>query len=182
MADFINKWLSAFQAVAVIIGVGVAIWQLKEISKQTRIQSQALQATQTIESAKLVLELANKIEGSEYKKITSAIQEHDKKYPLISRSKGSFRDTEIEEYIGNFEDIGLLVQEKSISADMAYNHFSYDIEKAWCNRDVQQVIAGARKSDKSIIAPLDKMYGQFERLAQEYLTKEQQTCDDLDKQ
>jgi hypothetical protein len=36
----------------------------------------------------------------QYKKITSAIQEHDQ-IPALSSAGGAFRDMEVEEYIGN---------------------------------------------------------------------------------
>jgi hypothetical protein len=180
--DDINKWLNAGQAVAVIAGVGIAVWQLPEISNQTRLQAETLRATQVAQSATLVVQLEDKIEGVKYRKITTAIQDHDQKYPLLSHGGGAFRDIEIEEYIGNFEDIGYLIEESSLLRDMAYNHFSYDVEKAWCNRDVQKIIIAARKADKSITARVDAIYGQFEKLAVSYLSKEHQTCDDLDKQ
>ena len=61
-------------------------------------------------------------------------------YPLLSRSEGGkggrFRDLEIEQYISVFEDIGYLVEGNLIIGKMAYNEFSYDLEKAWCNADV----------------------------------------------
>lgn len=179
--DHLNKWLIAAQAVAVIVGVGIAVWQLIEISSQTQLQSQSLRTTQATQSATLILQLRNILTSGEYKQITSAIQEHDQKYRLLASAGGAFRDTEIEQYIGNFEDIGLLVKESPLLSDMAYNHFSYDIEKAWCNRDVQKVVAAARKVDKSVTTRTDAIYGEFEKLAGAYLAKERQTCDDLDK-
>ena len=69
-----------------------------------------------------------------------------------------------------------------ISAKMAYKHFSYDIEKAWCNADVQNTIKKARATDKNKNAQTDPMYGNFEKLAKEYLDNEGQSCKDLDKQ
>ena len=65
---------------------------------------------------------------------------------------------------------------------MAYNYFSYDVEKAWCNADVQKVVRIARQNDKSQTASLDALFGNFEGLAQAYLTREAQSCPDLDKQ
>jgi arabinogalactan endo-1,4-beta-galactosidase len=180
--DQFNKGLVAVQAMAVIIGVGVAVWQLAEISSQTRLQSEALRTTQATQSATLILQLRNILDASEYKKITAAVQEHDQKYKLLGNSSGMFRDTEIEHYIGNFEDIGLLVKESPLLSDMAYDHFSYDIEKAWCNQDIQKVIGASRKADKSSTASADAIYGEFESLARHYLEKERQTCSDLDGQ
>jgi hypothetical protein len=48
---------------------------------------------------------------------------------------------------------------------MAYDHFSYDVEKAWCNQDIQKVITDARRADKSAAVSADAIYGAFERLA-----------------
>ena len=177
--DRLNRWLIALQAVAVIVGVGVAVYQLIQISAQTQLQSQTLKTTQATQSAMLILQLRNVLDADKYKKITSAVQEHDQKYKLLG---GGFRDTAVESYIGNFEDIGLLVKESPLLSDMAYDHFSYDIEKAWCNQDVQKVITDARKADKSVTASADAIYGEFERLARSYLDREKQTCADLDKQ
>ena len=179
LIDRVNGWLAAFQAVAVILGVIVALYQLHQISAQTELQSQSLKTTQAAQSGALVLQLKNLLEGDKYKRITSAIQEHDQKHKLLG---GAFRDTEVEDYIGNLEDIGLLVKESPLLSDMAFNHFSYDVEKAWCNQDVQKVIASARRADKSATASADAIYGEFERLARSYLAREQQTCNDLDKQ
>jgi hypothetical protein len=69
---------------------------------------------------------------------------------------GAFRGIDIENYLGNFEDMGYLVGDNDLQSD-AYRSFSYDIEKAWCNVDVQRVIRQARQADKSVTA--------FEKLA-----------------
>ena len=81
-----------------------------------------------------------------------------------------------------FEDIGYLVEGDLIISKMAYNEFSYDTEKAWCNADVKRVITDARKSDKSITRRTGPFYAQFERLAHSYLAREGETCKDLDNQ
>lgn len=59
LIDAVNRWLIAFQAVAVIVGVIVALYQLHQISAQTELQSQALKTTQATQSATLVLQLRN---------------------------------------------------------------------------------------------------------------------------
>jgi hypothetical protein len=78
--------------------------------------------------------------------------------------------------------MGYFIKDTLISAKMAYDHFSYDIEKAWCNTVVQETIRKVRANDKSKTAQSDPMYGNFERLAKEYLDAEGQSCIDLDKQ
>ena len=74
------------------------------------------------------------------------------------------------------------MQENVIDPEMAYNHFSYDVEKAWCNADVQRVVADARKADKAVTRQTEPFYGGFEKLARSYLTREGETCKDLDNQ
>jgi len=154
--------------VAAIVGVVVAI--------------KTFQQTQGAASATLVLKLRDTLIEDRYTKITGEIQDNDSTRPLLKNRGGKFKDTDIEQYIGNFEDLGYLVQENVIDPEMVYNHFSYDVEKAWCNADVQRVVQNARKADKSITATSDPIYGKFERLAKNYLTKERQTCKDLDNQ
>ena len=46
----------ALQAVAVIVGVGVAVYQLNQISAQTALQAQAPKTTQAMQSATLILQ------------------------------------------------------------------------------------------------------------------------------
>jgi hypothetical protein len=81
--------------------------------------------------------------------------------------------------MANFEDIGYLVEEKLIIPEMAYHHFSYDVEKAWC---VQRIVRDERKADKSATAASDPIYGNLQKLAESYLARERQTCKDLDNQ
>jgi hypothetical protein len=142
------RWLSAIESIAVIGGIVFAVWQVLEISKQTKIQAENLKESQQIASADLILKLADKLEDSKFAKLTDAIQNHDQSYPLLSRSKGGaggkFRDINIEQYIGIFEDIGHLVEDNLIISKMAYNEFSYDVEKGWCNKDVQRIVREAR--------------------------------------
>ena len=146
-----------------------------EISKQTAIQAEILKQSQQIASADLVLKLRATLDDSKFAKLVADIQNHDHTYPLLSRSDGGkggkFHDLEIEQYISVFEDIGYLVEGNLIISKMAYNEFSYDVEKAWCNADVQRLIADARKADKSITRQTDPIYSEFERLARSSLTR-----------
>lgn len=199
--------MTAIQSVAVIVGViititglvfaglqlaelskqtGVLASQLAEISQQTKLSAQSLQQAQRTESATLVLQLRGILDSDRYAKISAEIQNNDQKYPLVRHKKpgrsGKFRDLDVERYISNFEDIGLLLQNNLMFSEMAYDDFSYDIEKTWCNLDVQQIVKEARTADKSITAASDPIFGDFEKLAQSYLSKEQQTCKDLDNQ
>ena len=193
------KALSAVESIAVIGGIVFAVWQVLELSKQTTIQAQnlseiskqtALQAetlkqSQQVASADLVLKFRAALDDNKFTKLVADIQNHDHNYPLLSRDGGKggkFRDLEIEQYISVFEDIGYLVEGDLIISKMAYNEFSYDVEKAWCNADVQRVVADARKADKAVTRQTEPIYGEFEKLTRGYLTREGETCKDLDNQ
>jgi hypothetical protein len=180
--DVLNKFLSAGASIAVIVGVIVAIGGVITAICGLSVATKTLKQTQGAASATLVLKLRDTIDEDRYKKITAEIQSNQSAHPLLKSRGGKFEDVDIERYIGNFEDIGYLVQEKVIDAEMAYNHFSYDVEKAWCNADVQRVVQEARKADKSITATADPLYGKIERLAKEYLAREGQSCKDIDNQ
>jgi hypothetical protein len=194
------KLLSALESVAVIGGIVFAVWQvlelskqttlqaqnLSEISKQTSIQAETVKQSQQIASADLVLKLRATLDEIKFAKLVAGIQNHDHSYSLLSRSDGGkggkFRYLEIEQYISVFEDIGYLVEGNLIIGKMAYNEFSYDIEKAWCNADVQGIVANARKADKSTTRQTEPFFVQFEKLARSYLAIEGETCKDLDNQ
>lgn len=180
--DALNKWLSAGASIAVIVGVVVAICGVITAISGLSVATRTLKQTQGAASATLVLKLRDTLAEDRYKNITGAIQSSDSARALLKGRGEKFEDVDLEQYIGNFEDIGYLVQENVIDAEMAYNHFSYDIEKTWCNADVQHVVQEARKADKGTIANSDPIYGKFERLAKNYLVKERQTCKDLDNQ
>src|SRR5690348_11256295 len=67
----------------------------------------------------------------------------------------------VEEYISIFEDMGNFLKDGLITAKMAYDRFSYDIEKAWCNATVQETMLKERAKDKSKTAQSDPLYGNF---------------------
>lgn len=180
------KALSALESIAVIGGIVFAVWQVLELSKQTTIQADTLKQSQQIASADLVLKLRATLDDNKFAKLVADVQNHDRNYPLLARSDGGkggkFRDLDIEQYMSVFEDIGYLVEGNLILSKMAYNEFSYDVEKAWCNADVQRIIRDERKADKNIHHDTDLMYGGLEKLARSYLDREGQSCKDVDNQ
>lgn len=179
------KALSAVESIAVIGGIVFAVWQVLELSKQTTIQAQnlseiskqtALQAetlkqSQQVASADLVLKFRAALDDNKFAKLVADIQNHDHAYPLVTRSDGGkggrFADLFIEQYLSIFESIGYLVGDNLVISKMAFNEFSYDVEKTWCNADVQRVITQARKADKNTTRPTDPIFGEFEKLARD---------------
>jgi hypothetical protein len=59
---------------------------------------------------------------------------------------------------------------------MAYEEFSYSIEKIHCNKDIQQYITRIRNGDLSN----DAYYGAIDQLAETFRKRDHYTCTDLD--
>jgi len=110
-----------------------------------------------------MLSLRDKLEGDRYGSITAEIQNNDAAHTLRKGRGGKFNDIDVVEYVSNYEDIAYLIKENVIDAEMAYDHFSYDVETAWCNDDVHQVVQGARKADKSNTATSDPFLCKFRK-------------------
>jgi hypothetical protein len=196
----VAKALTILEKIAIISGIGFAILQVRELSKQNTIQAQnlseiakqtalqgeTLKQSQQVASADLVLKFRAGLDDGKFAKLVADIQNHDHAYPLLARSDsgkgGKFPDLLIEQYLSIFESIGYLVGDNLVINKMAFNEFSYGVEKAWCNADVQRVIAQARKADKSTSRPTDPIFGEFEKLARDYLAREGESCKNLDSQ
>jgi hypothetical protein len=170
--DRLNKRLSAVASVAVIAGVIAALGGVF-------IGTQTLKQAQRTASGTLVLRLRDALDDKRYAIITDEIQDHGSSHPLLRDRGGKFRDSDIEKYLGNLSELGILVRYQVIVAEMAYDRFSYDVEKAWCNDDVQRVIHNARRANRSAAAVAEPMYGSFEKLAKSYLARGQQSCGGL---
>jgi hypothetical protein len=128
--DVVGKWLSAGASVAGMLGlVGGIAGAVLAIN--------TLKQSQRVASADLVLKLADKLDNGKFAHLTAEIQAHDQNYPLLLHSEGGkgsgkFHDLLIEQYLSTFEEIGYLVDDNLILSNMAFDEFSYDVEKkAW---------------------------------------------------
>ena len=62
-----------------------------------------------------------------------------------------------------------------IDKDMAYQEFSYDFIKTWCNTDVENYITGLRKEDNALSQETTYYHG-IETMAKYFLKKEHKEC------
>ncbi len=159
--DF-KTWLDIIQGVVIIIGVIVALYQLK-------VQSDTLEATRAIESGKFILELSRDINNKESNGLMNAIEDHDEDFHVLKSRGGKYSDSDIEDYIGHFETLGDLQKRKLVDFGMAYNEFSYDVEKAWCNKDIRLHIDEVRRDDKDAS---NMFFMNFENLAKAFLKRD----------
>ena len=144
--------------------------------------AKALLVTKKINSASFVVQFSSKLDSAPYNRILTAIQEHPSTYSIrrLGKSKAGFRDDQIEDYFGHFETLGCLVRDEVVDREMVYDELGYDIEKAWCNKDIQRIVNDERKAD-GIISGRTAFYSAFEELARFSLSKDKKTCDDMDK-
>lgn len=144
-------------------------------AEQIRGQNVTLTAQEHIASANYILKLSDELNGPRYAAIMAAIENGNEHTPIVSGTHPPFTQTQMENYMGNFETIGDLVQEGVINGDMAYQEFSYDTAKAWCNRDVQSQVQADIASDPSE-PQQDQYWSGFRYIATYFMGKDRMTC------
>lgn len=168
--------LPVLQVVSLIVGLIFIYCQIKNQSEALQLQANVLQDNQKINSANFVLKIGDVLNAPRYEKIMSAIEDHKGNYKL-----GKFKDSLLEDYLGIFETLGNLVEEKVITDEMAYNELGYELEKAWCNQDVQKYIDDVRKADKNTSGS-NRFFIGLENMAKYSLSRDKKTCSDMDEE
>jgi hypothetical protein len=182
MVPSMKKWtlkecLDILQTVSLILGIFFIGYQIKSQSESLQLQNKSLQDNQKVNSASFVLKISDSLD-KKYSKIMSAIDDHENNYKLLHKR---FSKKQLEDYISSFETLGNLVKEEVITKEMAYNELGYDLEKAWCNKDVRKYINDSREDDKNISGPNAFFIG-FEEMAKYSLSRDKKTCSDMDKE
>ncbi|QEM69495.1 hypothetical protein FO488_15920 [Geobacter sp. FeAm09] len=162
-------FFEAVQAIGVVGGLCFAGYQL-------HLQTKTMQDAQQVNSATFVLKISDEFDKPKFQKLMDAIDDHASTFPIIKKFDGKLT----EDYIGNFETLGNLVDDGIISEQMAYDELSYELEKAWCNNDIQRLIKKNRGADNLI--GRNAMYSGFEHLAKRFLMIDHKTCSDIEKE
>lgn len=164
-----RDWINIAMLAVILVTLFVAWFQLKGLVDQVGQEAK-------VGSANYVLQLSEYLDNPKYEKVRAAMEDVSST-PILK----PFGQTTLEDYVGEFETIGDLVQDGVIDQHMAYDEFSYDVENAWCNKDVQSDIASARKDDGILSGPDSFFYG-FEQLASSSLATDHKGCSDLDRE
>ncbi|HEX2767855.1 MAG TPA: hypothetical protein VHN12_01105 [Geobacteraceae bacterium] len=128
------------------------------------------------------MQISRDLDGPEYAGIVSAIEYHPGNYPILtSNSHNGFSEKLVDEYIGHFERVGVLVRHRMVNPIMACNELGFELLKVWCNNDVQTYIINSRKADTDCSGN-EACHGAFEELAQFCLLKDKKTCSDIDEE
>ena len=145
--DYLKKFIDIIQSLAIIGGIIFGILQLYFLQIQTKIQSDALIASNIIASANYVLDLSKQLDSPKYSELINAISSNNINYPILKNDGGKFTEGKVENLLGIYETIGDLYEENLISKKMAYNEFSDDIEATFCNNSIQKYIKKIREED-----------------------------------
>jgi hypothetical protein len=122
-------------------------------------------------SAQFVLSISDQLNSNKYAAILTAIESHPHTYSPL---KTGFTDTQLEDYMGVFDTAGDLFRDKIITFQMAYDEFSYDTEKAYCNNDVQANIKRDRAGDTA--TGTNMFWSGFQNMATAFLKRDGYTC------
>ena len=163
-----KECLEVLQAISIIAGILFICFQVYS-------QSKTLRDNQKIASAKFVLKVRDEVSKDKYNKTINEIEDHDSNYKI------KVTNEKLEDYIGRFETLGDLVNDNIVIKDQVYNELSYELEKAWCNKGVQEYITKLREVDKNT-GPT-ALYRGFQTLAEYSLAKDKDNdCAKADKE
>jgi hypothetical protein len=171
--------IGIIQSLVIIVGLPIGLIQLCTAQKQAEIQSSALNASNKIASANYVLELSKRLDSPKYDKLITVIGQNNIDYPILKRDGGKFREDEVDALLGLYETVGNLFHVKLIDRDMAYNEFSDDFERAFCNKSIQRYMNKARQEDNSADGP-QAYFSKFEDISKEFLAIDRKTCRDFE--
>ncbi len=122
-----------------------------------REQIKDLENTQSNRSADLIFRFDERLDKTPYSKLRLAIENGR---PLLKAHGGKFSDDDLEGYLDIWDSLNDVYSKGLISRDMFYNSYSYDIEKAYDNAEVQEYLKEIRKEDADF-------YSGFENLAKQ---------------
>ena len=122
-------------ALATLALVVVAIWQHFDTVDAVRATNRLAEASENaasdrrrMASAEFVMKIDAILNEPRYDKITDDIQSNNNNFHLPKYPNKA--DADVEEYIGIFDEIGYFVANDFVEAKIAFEWFSYDIEKA----------------------------------------------------
>jgi hypothetical protein len=139
--------------VATLLLVLFADRQIKQIRDQLSDQRQ-------FESANLMLSFNQHFRNEKNSKLVDAIASGR---PLLEKNKGPFSEADLDDYLVMFELLDTVYDNHLITREMVDDAFSFDIEKAYQNKETQSFMAQVRSQEND-----NALYGGFEKLNREF--------------
>lgn len=135
----INNISIAGVVISLIIG-GATVW----------VSYNQLHESHLKDSSDIILNFDTQLNQEPYVSIADALDSEPSTKILASQTNKGFSVTQVEKYLSIFEEMGDFFQEGIIECKMINNDFSYDIQKAWGNSDVQSLVKKDQITDHTL--------------------------------
>jgi len=158
------KLLSVFTGLLVLIGIIYSIatiLQWRSINHQARLMSQQLEImkgqlddAKLTRSADLMLRFDALLSSPTSTRLRLAIESNK---PILQKHGGKFSTDDLDSYLSIFDALNDLYQRGMINKDIFYNDYSYDIEKAYGNAEIQSYLKDIRKDESDFFSGFDNI-------------------------
>lgn len=105
---------------------------------------------QTKDSADLVLRFDDDLAKPKFVAIEDSLDTDDIHAKLLKSNGGIFTEEQVDDYLSQYETLAILYKENLINREMANQIFSYNLEEAYQNLEIQQIIKDESKSDSDL--------------------------------
>ena len=159
--------------IALIVALLFNFWAVRD-------QNITLKSSERVASADYVLRLTQDLENNKYDNIKNILYDDKSNHlTLVLYNKttniNGVIENKLDDYIGKLETIGDMTEEGIINKDMAYQEFSVDFIKTWCNDEIKNYILNMRNEDKALNKETTYFHG-LEYLANYSMRKENKGC------
>lgn len=168
---FIRQHHDAILAIGIIGALTLGAWG-------AYLQSKTIATANRIASTDYLAKISDLIASDKYVNIAHAIKDNPSNHSLLA---DGFTQADIEDYIGNFETLGNLAKDQLIDPVVSYDALGQDVEKAWCNVDVQNIIA-KRRTQNGVFAGPNAIYIGLENFARFSFEMDKSDCKKIDNQ
>jgi hypothetical protein len=139
----ISGVLVLFQTIALL----ASVYFLRE-------QARDLPDAKANRSVDLVFRFDERLSKPPFLKLRAAIESGG---PILKTNRGKFTDEDLESYLGILDSLDDVYMTGLISKDIFYNAYSYDIEKAYDNAEVQTYLKEIRKDEPDSFSGFDRL-------------------------
>jgi hypothetical protein len=121
-----------------------------------------LRALRLQNSADFTLRLVQELETGVNRDLVDAL-DSEPTTPILRKSGGRFTVERLGDYLGEYETLDDFYRDGLITCRMMYTEFSYDLEKAYQNKDVMAEVAEERKNDPTVWQGFLDLGGKFDK-------------------
>jgi len=128
--------------------------QARLMTQQLDVMKAEIENTRLSRSEDLILRFDERLDRPPFPKLRSVIESGK---PILQRNGGNFTTDDLEGYLGVFDSLSDLYAKSMVSKDLFYNEFSYDIEKAYDNKEIKSYLEAIRKDETDFYLGFDTL-------------------------